>query len=48
MKQMWNTADHGGKHHDPLNGLPAAWVRRLKEAGSLLRGSLLPLRNSRD
>ena len=22
MKRIWNIADHGGKHHDPVNGPP--------------------------
>ena len=32
MKQMWNIADHGGKHHDPVNGPPTIRVHRLEEA----------------
>ena len=38
MKQMWNIADHGGKHHDPVNGPPTTWVHRLEELGRTVRG----------
>jgi hypothetical protein len=41
MKEMWNTADHGGKHHDPLNGPVTAWVHRLEELGRTVRGDEL-------
>jgi len=38
MKQMWNIADRGGKHHDPLNGPPGAWVHPLEEVGRTVGG----------
>jgi len=41
MKQMWNIADHGGKHHDPVNGPPTTWVHRLEEVGRTVRGDEL-------
>jgi len=37
MKQMWNIADHGGKHHDPVNGPPTTWVHRVEEVGRTVR-----------
>ena len=41
MKQMWNIADHGGKHHDPLNGPLTAWVHRLEGVRRAVRGDEL-------
>ena len=28
MKQLWNIVDRGGRHDDPVNGPPGAWVHR--------------------
>ena len=53
MKAMGNTADHGGKQHDPLNGPPGNWVHRLEEVGRTVRaertrtGSIDAKKNSR-
>ena len=41
MNQMWNVADHGGKHHDPVSGPPTNWVHRLEEVGTTVRGNAL-------
>ncbi len=41
MKPMWDIADHGGKHHDPVNGPPTDRVRCLEEVGRTLRGDEL-------
>ncbi len=41
MKQMWNIADHGGKHDDPVNGPPTIRVHRLEEVGRTVRGDEL-------
>jgi hypothetical protein len=38
MKQIWNIADHSGKHHDPVNGPPTNWVNRVEEVGRTVRG----------
>ena len=41
MKQLWNIADHGGKHHDPVNGPPSIRVHCLEEVGKTVRGDEL-------
>ena len=41
MKRIWNIADHGGKHHDPVNGPPTIRVHRLEEVGRTVRGDEL-------
>ncbi len=41
MKQMWNIADRGGKHHGPVNGPPGAWVHRREEVGRTVRAEEL-------
>ena len=38
MKEMWNIADRGGKHHDPVNGPPTIRVYRREEAARRVRG----------
>ena len=38
MKQMWDIADHGGKHDDPVSGPPTIRVHCPEEAGRTVRG----------
>ena len=33
--------DRGGKHHDPVNGPPGAWVHGLEEVSRTVRGEEL-------
>ena len=41
MKRMWDIADHGGKHDDPVSGPPTIRVHSLEEAGRTVRGNEL-------
>ncbi len=38
MKQMWNIADHGGKHEDPVSSPPTIRIHCLEQAGTTVRG----------
>jgi hypothetical protein len=37
MKQMWDIADRGGKHDDPVSGPSTIQIRCLEEAGRTVR-----------
>ena len=41
MKQMWNIADHGGKHDDPFSGPPTIRIRCLEEPDRTVLGDEL-------
>ena len=41
MKPMWDIADHGGKHDDPVSGPPTIRIHCLEEPGRTVRGDEL-------